>query len=331
MPHTSSAPPQIFALNESRHFGQQVADALGLSLSEHNERSFEDGEHKARPLVSVRGRDVFVVQSLYGDDEQSVNDKFCRLLFFLGALDDAAAGRITALVPYLCYARKDRKTQPRDPVTTRYVARLFEAVGVDRVITMDVHTLSAFQNAFRCATDHLQARNLFVNHFAAQLDDPAITVVSPDVGGIKRADHFRSGLSRVLGTEVPSAVVEKKRAEGTVSGGRLVGDVQDRTVIIIDDLISTGGTMARAVEACQQAGAARIVAAATHGLFVGDAPETLNHDALDQLVIANTVPPFRLEGAATEDKLVVLNAAGLFAEAVRCVHTGGSIEELLAL
>ncbi len=324
-------PPQLFALDATWAFGRQIADALQLSLSDHKERDFEDGEHKTRPLVNVRGRDVFVIQSLYSDDAQSVNDKLCRLLFFLGALRDAAAKRVTAVVPYLCYARKDRKTQPRDPVTTRYVAQLFEAVGIDRVLTLDAHNIAAFQNAFRAGTDHLEARNLFVNHFATRLGDDRVTVVSPDVGGIKRAEHLREGLSRVLGTEIPSAFLEKKRAEDIVSGGTLVGDVAGRAVIIVDDLISTGTTIRRAVDACHRAGATAIYAAATHGLFVDDAPAHLAHDALDHVVVTNSIPPFRLEGTPAHEKLVVLNVAGLCAEAIRCVHTHGSITNLLAI
>ena len=130
---------------------------LAIDPSPHEERECEDGEHKARPLISVRGKNVFVVQSLYGDDRQSGNDKLCRLLFSIDALKDAAAARVTAVVPYLAYARKDRKTKPRDPVTTRYVAALFEAVGIDTVMTLDVHNLAAFQNAFRCRPEHLEA------------------------------------------------------------------------------------------------------------------------------------------------------------------------------
>ncbi|MEK7716281.1 MAG: ribose-phosphate pyrophosphokinase-like domain-containing protein, partial [Pseudomonadota bacterium] len=136
--------PLLFALHPSRSFGEDVARQLGISLSACEERDFEDGEHKSRPLVNVRNQDVFVIQSLYADTKQSVNDKLVRLLFFIGALKDASAARVTAVVPYLSYARKDAKTQTRDPVTTRYVAQIFEAVGTDRVITMDVHNLAAF-------------------------------------------------------------------------------------------------------------------------------------------------------------------------------------------
>src|SRR5512146_2435841 len=203
---TKIAAPVLFALHASRSFGEEVARQLGISLSACEEREFEDGEHKSRPLVNVRNRDVFVIQSLYTDSKASVNDKLVRLLFFIGALKDASAGRVTTVVPYLAYARKDAKTQTRDPVTTRYVAQLFEAAGTDRVITMDVHNLAAFQNAFRCRTDHLEATKLFVTHFAALLkEESQITVVSPDIGGMKRVERFRQALGRVLNRELKMA------------------------------------------------------------------------------------------------------------------------------
>jgi hypothetical protein len=142
----------LFAVETTRDYGLRVAQHLDLVLGEHEERAFEDGEHKIRPLIDVRRHDVFVMHSLYGEAEQSPNDKLCRLLFFIRALKDAGADRVTAVVPYLCYARKDRRTQPRDPITTKYVARLFEASGADAVITLDVHNLAAFENAFRCAS-----------------------------------------------------------------------------------------------------------------------------------------------------------------------------------
>jgi ribose-phosphate pyrophosphokinase len=327
----SHAPPQLFALEARSSAGQRIADALQRPLSDHLERAFDDGEHKTRPLVSVRGRDVFVIHSLYADDAQSVNDKLCRLLFFLGALNDAAPERVTAVVPYLCYARKDRQTKPRDPVTTRYVARLFEAVGVDRVVTMDVHNLAAYQNAFRCATEHLEARGLFINHFAGRLDGQDVAVVSPDVGGIKRVEHFREGLSAVLGRDVPMAYVEKKRSGGTVTGGTLVGDIAGRVAIILDDLISTGTTIAQAATACQRGGAEVVYAAATHGVFAGDAAEKLALDALDGLVVADTIPPFRLEGTPVHSKIEVLSTVGLFAEAIQRMHTGGSLADLMSI
>jgi len=319
----------IFALHSSRSFGEAVARQLGTVLAAHEEREFEDGEHKSRPQVNVRGRDVFVIQSLYADAHQSVNDKLLRLLFFIGALKDASAGRVSAVVPYLAYARKDAKTQTRDPVTTRYVAQLFESVGTDRLVTMDVHNLAAFQNAFRIRTDHLEATGLFVAHFAARLaDEPRVTVVSPDIGGVKRAERFRQVLGHAMKRELSAAFLEKARAKGMMRGGKVVGDVTG-TAIVIDDLISTGGTLLHAAAACRENGAAKVYAAATHGVFTGGAARLFSGEELDRVVVTDTIPPFRLDPELARRKLEVLSAAPLFAEAIRRIHDGGSLVELL--
>jgi len=319
----------FFAMNDSAAFGAAVAQALGVPASLHEEREFEDGEHKCRPLVNVRGRDVFVLQSLYGGPVHSGNDKLCRLLFFIGALRDAGAARVSALVPYLAYARKDRKTKPRDPVITRYVAAMFEAAGADAVVTLDVHNLAAFQNAFRCRTEHLEANPLFVRYFAAQLQGRAVVVVAPDAGGTKRAEHFRQSLGKALGTPVAAAFAEKHRSEGVVSGDMLVGEVEGRDAVIIDDLISTGGTLARTAASCIERGAARVFAAASHGLFIGEAGALLGRSAFERIVVTDSVPAFRLADPAAQAKLVVLPSAPLFGEAIRRAHTGGSISQLL--
>jgi ribose-phosphate pyrophosphokinase len=321
---------QIFSLEESHDLGKSVSAKLDVPLSPHEEREFEDGEHKTRPLVNVRGNDVFVIESLYGDARRSVNDKLARLLFFLGALRDASAGRVTAVVPYLAYSRKDRKTKPRDPVTTRYLAALLEAVGIDGIVVMDVHNLAAYQNAFRCASDHLEARPLFVRHFASLADARAeeLVVLSPDAGGVKRAEIFRRHLERVLGIGIRNAFMEKQRSAGVVSGEALVGAVEGRTVIVIDDLISTGTTLLRAAEASRRLGARKILAAATHGLFVGDANRVLTEPALDEVVVTNTVPPFRLDPRLLGSRVRVLDAAEPFAQAIARMHAGGSLLEL---
>lgn len=318
----------LFGLDSSRQFAGLVGQQLGLNLSPHEEREFEDGEHKARPMMNVRDRDVFVLHSLYGEPAQSGNDKLCRLLFFIGALKDAAAGRVTAIVPYLAYARKDRKSKARDPVTTRYVAALFEAVGVDDVVTVDVHNLAAFQNAFRCRTEHLEATSLFVAHFAPLVGDREVVVVSPDAGGIKRAEQFRQQLSKATGRPVGSAFTEKYRSNDIVSGGLLVGDVHAKDAIIIDDLVSSGMTLRRAAESCRKGGASRVFGAATHGLFTGDAAANLASNALDELVVTDTVPAFRLEGNPAKARVAVLSCAGLVAQAIIRIHTGGSITAL---
>ena len=319
----------LFALNASRDFGEAAAGHLGVALAAHEEREFEDGEHKVRPLVSVRGKDVFVVQSLFGDSQQSVNDKLCRFLFFLGALKDASAERVIAVMPYLCYARKDKKTKPRDPVTTRYVAGLFEAVGTSRALTLDVHNLAAMQNAWRIGTDHLEAKNLFVNYFAGLEIPSEVVVVSPDAGGVKRAEEFRRSLSYVLPVPVHNAFLEKYRSEDIVSGETFAGDVRGRTAIIIDDLISSGTTIARAADACLRGGAIAVYAAASHGLFNAKAGEVLRHPALTKVVVTNTIPPLRLPPDLVREKGVVLDATKLFAAAIHRIHSDESITDLL--
>lgn len=320
----------LFALDATRTFGQEVARELGLSLSPHEERDFEDGEHKARPLVSVRERDVYVLQSLHGAPDASANDKLVRLLFFLSTLRDAGAARVTAVVPYLAYARKDARTQPRDPVTTRYVAALFEATGVDRVVVLEVHNLAAFQNAFRVPTAHLDTAALFARFFAEQVrGEAAVTVVSPDAGGVKRAERLRRALARRNGAEPAFAFMEKWRGGGRLAPGRLVGDVEGAVAIVVDDLISTGSTLAHAARACRAAGARRVYAAAAHGLFVRGAAEALAAPEIDRIVVTDSVPPFRLPPGPARDKLTVLPAAPLFAEAIRLLHEGGSLVELL--
>ena len=321
----------LFALRESRDFGASIAHALDISLSDLRESEFEDGEHKIRPTVNVRGKDVYVVQSLYGDSAYSVNDKLCRLLFFLGALRDAAAARVTAVVPYLCYQRKDRKTQPRDPVTTRYLAGLFESVGIDRVLTMDVHNLAAYQNAFRVRNDHLEARPLFIDSILDLTGDRDLVVLSPDEGGMKRTNRFAEGLRAVLDRPVPTAFVEKMRSGGQVSGGTLVGAVHGRVVVIVDDLISTGTTIVQATEACAARGAKAVHVAATHGVFVGDAAEKLSHPALTSVLVTNTIPPFRLDDTPIRSKVAVCDAAPRFAKAIRAIHAGGSVTQLNAI
>ncbi|WP_133716278.1 ribose-phosphate diphosphokinase [Methylocaldum gracile] len=321
-------PLRLFALSESRTLGENIARALGSDLSLVEEKDFEDGEHKAYPAENVRDSDVFVVQSLYDEPGKTVNDKLCRLWFFVGALRDASAASVTAVVPYLAYARADRKTRPREPVTLRYVAQLFEAAGTDRVITLDVHDLAGFQNAFRCRTDHLEAGKLLIEHFAAKLHGD-VAVVSPDAGGLKRAESFRRKLARRLGATVGSALMEKYRSDETVRGAILAGNVRGKTALIVDDMISTGGTVARAAQVCREQGALAVHVAATHGLFVGEAANVVAGPVLDSLAVTDSVPLFRLPRETAQGKLTVIPIAPLFAEAVRQIHAGGSVSGLM--
>jgi len=277
----------------------------------------------------VRGRDVYVIHSLYGDATESVNDKICRLLFFIGAIRESGAARVTAVIPYLAYARKDRQTKPHDPVTTRYMAMLLEGMGTDAVIVLDVHNIVAFQNAFRCQTEHLDTRRLFAEHMRERVGGAPVVVVSPDPGGVKRAQLFQVMFEKLIGRAVGTAFMEKRRSAGVVTGNLLVGDMKDTVVLVIDDLISTGGTMLRAAEACLEQGARSVYALAAHGLFVGEAEKAICDPRLSITIITDIVLPFRLEPDIIEQQIEIVSVAPLLGEAIRCCHEGGSIIELL--
>jgi ribose-phosphate pyrophosphokinase len=306
----------LFALNATREFGLRAAAELGVAPAPHEEREFEDGEHKARPLVEVQGEHAVVIQSLHGGPDQSGSDKLCRLLFFAAALRDHGAARVSAVVPYLAYGRKDRQTKPGDPVTSRYVAQLMEAVGIDALVTLEAHNVAALQNAFRIPTLHLEAGEVFVERALALAGgDPAV-VVSPDPGGVKRAQLFRELLERRGGRAFGAAYLEKRRSAGVVSGSMLAGDVKDATVLLIDDLISTGGTLQRAADTCLQQGARRVIAFAAHGLFNAGADAALAGPALERTLVTDSVPPFRL-APAVRARIEVVSAAPLVAQAIR--------------
>jgi len=319
--------PMIFAPQASGAFGARVAAAAGTMLSPMEEREFEGGEHKTRPMLGVRGRDVYVVQSLSGDAAGSANDRLCRLLFFIAGLKDCGAARVTACVPFLAYGRKDRRTKERDPVTLRYVAQLFEAVGTDHVLALDAHNLAAFENAFRCPVDHLEAAPLMADHLAASVGGEPVSIVSPDIGGAKRAQRLQELLAARLGREVGFALIDKRRSGGVVSGGDLVvGPVEGRHAVLVDDLVSAGTTLLRAVQACRSAGARRVDACATHGVFEPEARQLLGPDGPDQLVVTDSILPTRL--ADDRGRLVVLEASRLFGEAIHRIGTGGSVVAL---
>ncbi len=322
----------LFTLNANRSYSEAIAAHLNIGLAAHEEREFEDGEHKIRPLQSVRGHHVFVIASLYSDSHLSVNDKLCRLIMFTGALRDASAREITLVLPYLAYARKDRRTQPRDPVSIRYLASIIEAVGTDRVMTLEAHNPAAFENAFRCVTEHLEALPLFIHYLSLTLGDAAkITVVSPDTGGYKRAQKFRLALSKAHQMEINSAFVEKLRSGGKLTHGRLVGTVNDSTVLIIDDMIVSGSTLCHAAQSCKQNGANKVIAIVTHGMFSEAANSVLDNPAIDEIIITDTVPPWRPNNPRVLNKLTVLKTAQFIADAIQRVYSGESLTDLLTI
>jgi ribose-phosphate pyrophosphokinase len=321
---------RLFALNCSSVLGREIAAAAGMTLSSHEERDFEDGEHKTRPLVSVERADVYVLHGLYGGPKESANDNLCRLLFFIGALKDAGAAKVTAVCPYLCYSRKDRRTKTRDPVTTRYVAALFEAVGTDAIVTLDVHNPAAFDNSYRCRKVALTAAPLFVD-YAKALGERRLCVVSPDPGGVKRAESFREALENACGFPVTKGFVDKHRSAGLVTGDLFAGDAEGRTVLIIDDLIGTGHTLLRAAHAVRQAGAKRVIAMVTHGLFILGSADVVRDPAIDVFVLTDSVPPFRLNLEETQGKITIVPCAGLFAECIYRLHQGLALDDLHTL
>lgn len=319
---------RLFALQQSDELGAAVAGALGRKLDPHEERDFEDGEHKARPLVSVRGEDVYVVHSLNGTPGASASDKLCKLLFFLAVCKENGAARVTAIAPYLAYSRKDRQTKARDPVTTRYVAQLFEAIGTDRVVVLDVHNLQAYQNAFRCQTVHLDTRRLFSPLIREMAGDQRVAIVSPDGGGMKRAQLLKETYEAETGESAGFGFMEKRRSRGVVSGTLFAGDVRDSRVFIVDDMIGSGGTMVRAAEACREHGASGVFAVAAHGLLGEGSEEFLTSDAIDGIVVTDSVQS-AVEARERAPKLRIVSVAPLFAQAIRCLRGNGSISDLL--
>ncbi len=320
---------RLFALQGTAALGDEIAKTLGCRLAAVEERNFEDGEHKVRPLETVAGCDVYIVHSLHGGPQESPNDKLCRLLFLVGALKDAGAARVTAVTPYLCYARKDRRTKANDPVTIRYLATMFEAVGVDAVVTLEVHNDSAFENAFRCPTIALSAAPILIGRIKELAADQPVSVVSPDLGGGKRADLLRGALELALGRPVGKGFVEKHRSSGVVSGDLFAGEIANTLCVVVDDLISSGGTLVRAAKAARVHGARAVIACVAHGLFMPGAETALADIAIDRIIATDCVPPFRLPPGPVRAKLEIVSAAPLLGETIRRLHCNEPLTDLL--
>jgi ribose-phosphate pyrophosphokinase len=312
---------KVFALQTSKDWGKKFAQQLGArELSPVEEIQFEDGEHMARPLSTVCGANVFVVQSLFDEPSQSIHDKLCQLLFFVQTLKDDAAKHITLVIPYLAYARKDRRSKSFDPITLRYVAQLIEAMGVDKIISMDVHNLAAYENAFRIPTLHVEASALFAPIFVKLAPNDDVVVVSPDSGGLKRAEQFRILLSSTLKRTIEMAFINKNRIELVVRGGEeVIGQVRNRTAIIIDDMISTGQTIQLAVQALSNHGVNRIFVFATHGLFVGQANSIIADHRIEKFIVTNSISPFRIEKELLE-KVLFVDATPLFSTLIKTLE-----------
>jgi ribose-phosphate pyrophosphokinase len=312
----------LFHLDSDITLAEGVSRHLGEPLAPLEVRHFSDGEYKIRPLTDPQGADVYVLHALHGDAVLSPQDKLFHLLMLIGALREHGAARVTAVVPYLAYARKDRLTKPWDPLSLRYVVQLLEAMKTDQLIVLEAHNPDALQNASRCHTRHIAAHTLFEATARRHASEGPLVVASPDVGGVRRVQVWREGLQHSLNATVGFAMVDKRRSAGVVQSERLVaGDVEAATVLLYDDLIASGETMVLAARALKQAGARRVVACAAHGLFVSPADEVLRDACLDEVCVGNSVPSFRIPyDSALRAKLHGVSCAGLLADAIGHSH-----------
>ena len=319
----------VFALDASRDIGSAIARAVGVTLAAHEERGFEDGEHKVRPLVDPAGADCYVVQSLHGGPAAGGDEKLLRLLMMIAALRDHGARRVTAVVPYLAYARKDRRTQPFDPLSLRVVAQLFEAVGTDALIALEAHSAAAFDNALRLRAVNLDPGDLFAAAAEPLLGGEPVVVASPDIGGVKRVQELGALLAARGRPAAATAFFEKRRSRDVVTGGAIVGDVRGRDCLILDDLIASGGTLARAAVACRAQGASAVYAAAAHALFLPATAGRLAEAGLDRLLVTDSIPlPGPPPGGLP---LEVLPLAPYLADVLDCLRSRTPVEAVTQL
>ncbi len=297
----------------------EVAGHLGLSLGEANIVEFANGEVRPRYVESVRGSDVFIMQTHYGCDGRSVNDSIMEQLIMIDAAYRASAKRITAVCPFYGYARQDRKAEGREPITARLIADLFKAAGAKRMVSIDLHS-GQIQGFFDGPVDHLTAMPVIEEYLKANATDPVI--VSPDAGRIKVAERMAQHLNADL------AFVYKRRPKGSANVAQaldVIGDVSGRQCILTDDMIDTGGTIVSAAELLLERGATEVWATATHGVLSGPAVERLKNSRLERVVLTNTVP---LPPEKQIDKIEVLSVAKIIAEALAAVFDDASVSEI---
>lgn len=300
---------KIFSANSNRQLAKQIAESLGLPLGKSEVTTFSDGEIAVSINESVRGSDVFVVQSTC----EPVNDHLMELLIMMDAFKRASAARITAVIPYMGYARQDRKAKARDPISAKLVADLITTAGADRVLTMDLHA-PQIQGFFNIPVDHLVGAPILANYFRELIGtkNEEYVVVSPDLGSVTRARNFAARL------DCPLAIVDKRRQRANVCEVmNIIGEVKDKKVILVDDMIDTAGTLCNAAAAIMENGAKTVIAAATHAVLSGPAIERLRDSVIDNVVLLDTIalpPEKRL------DKFKVLSVGSVFSEAIERIY-----------
>ncbi len=314
----------LFSGTTNIPLAEKIANCLNMPLSAVEINRFNDGEIKIKVDENVRNADVYLLQSICLTEKNSVNDNLVELYLMIRTLKRASAGTITAVIPYYGYARQDRKTESRVPISASDVAMLLELAGADHVICVDLHC-GQIQGFFHEATvDNLHAAPIFVRYFAKKMDLINPVVVSPDAGGVERAKKFIEGLNW-LGVDAGLAVIVKQRAgAGIVEKMNLVGDVKDCDVIIVDDICDTAGTLVLAAQELKNQGARRVFACITHPVFSGPALDRISKSCLAELVVADTIP------ARTQfpSNIVQLSIAPLIAEAIDRTHHGDSLSHL---
>lgn len=314
-PFSDHSEALLFSGSSHPELAQEVADQLGVKLGQVSLDRFPDGEISVQILESVRGRDVFVLQSVALDP----NFYLMELLIMIDAIRRASARQIIAVIPYFGYCRQDRKDQPRMPITAKLVANLLVQAGATRVLTVDLHA-GQLEGFFDIPVDHLHGRQPLLEKFK-EFKLTNCVVVAPDIGSIKIARAFANQL------EADIAVIDKQRLSATeVEDVTLIGEVKGKNVLLADDMCSTGATLASAAKACQEKGAERIFAAVTHGICVGSAVEKIEESPLEALLMTNTIPyRNRLIGAT---KFVPVSIAPLLAHAIRCILSDQSMISL---
>lgn len=305
---------KLFAGNSNKKLAEDIAKCLNLPIGKADVTTFSDGEIAVNIGESVRGVDVYIIQSTCSP----VNKNIMEMLIMIDAMKRASAGRITAVIPYYGYARQDRKAKARDPITAKLVANILVAAGVDRVLTMDLHA-NQIQGYFDIPVDHLLGGPILVKHFE-NMNIPDLVVVSPDHGSVARARKFAEYL------DAPIAIVDKRRPKNNVSEVmNIIGDVKGKNLIILDDMIDTAGTLVNAANALKEAGANDIYACCTHPVLSGEAISRIKNSSLKEVIVLDTI---ELMPEKQIEKIKVLSTAELFASAITKIFKGESVSEL---
>lgn len=306
---------KIFSGNSNRFLVEEMCEFIGVPIGQASVKTFSDGEIAVEIQENVRGKHVFIVQSTCSP----VNDNLMELLIMIDAMKRASAGLITAVIPYYGYARQDRKAAPRTPITAKLTADLITAAGATRVLSMDLHA-GQIQGFFNIPVDHIYAMPISLKYIKENMGDD-IVVVSPDAGGVERARAFAKRLGSSL------AIIDKRRTGPNVAEVmHIIGDVEGRVVLIVDDMVDTAGTLTQAAKALAENGAKKICASCTHPVLSGPAIERINNSQIEEMVVTNSIP--LSENGKKCDKITVLSVAPLLGEAIKRIHSDDSVSSL---